>query len=160
TQIPQETMLEVLLWLDRFDLDDKRITARRLRSLVENEQMPLRTVHRVCYHGELYGCTSGSAHSTCSSLCIFLEEDGPADTELQIETEADAEKAASYLSSCFVRNFDVREHRDALPANTIIAAPGLIRELVFTNCNFDHGAEDPLSATLSGSTFRCLAIYS
>lgn len=37
-QMPNETMLEVLLWLDRFDLDVKQITARSLRSLVENNQ--------------------------------------------------------------------------------------------------------------------------
>ncbi|KAH7673031.1 hypothetical protein AAVH_42490, partial [Aphelenchoides avenae] len=50
TQLPQETLLQVLLWLDRFDIDGKQITARRLRSLVENNQMPLRTVDRVDYH--------------------------------------------------------------------------------------------------------------
>lgn len=52
--MPPETMLQVLLWLDRFDLDGKQITSRRFRSLVENKQMPLRKVDRVEYDGNAH----------------------------------------------------------------------------------------------------------
>lgn len=68
-------MLEVLLWLDRFDLDGPQITTRRLRSLVENKRMPLRKVGRVDYHGEPSGY---------STLSILREVHLPAEVELKM----------------------------------------------------------------------------
>ncbi|KAH7707625.1 hypothetical protein AAVH_25135 [Aphelenchoides avenae] len=112
--MPNETMLEVLLWLDRFDLDVKQITARSLRSLVENNQ------------------------------CI----------------QPDAEKAPLYLSSCYVCDFNVYWHRRALPRQSVIAAPALIRQLDFRYCNFDNDKKDSLGETLDGSNFRCLTLFS
>ncbi|KAH7694256.1 hypothetical protein AAVH_38701, partial [Aphelenchoides avenae] len=70
-------------------------------------------------------------------------------------TDADAQKAASYLSTCFVSNFRVSNF-DALPENAIIAAPARMRELFFGNCNFDNDVEDTLSNALKGSSFQCL----
>ncbi|KAH7725098.1 hypothetical protein AAVH_07376 [Aphelenchoides avenae] len=179
TQIPLETMLQVLLWLDRYDLDGKQITARCLRSLIENNQMPLRKVFRVIYNGE------DTTHEP-NTLSIWIEKgarDGPAkieprtdedaggekagwfissfcvrEVQLQIEADADVQKAASYLSSCFVNEFHTYYHRDVLPRNAIIAAPALIRELEFQFCVFDHGEEDTLSTTLNGSTFQSLSL--
>lgn len=68
-------MLDVLLWLDRFDLDGKQIATKRLRSLVENKRMPLRKVDRVDYRGKLHG----SSH-----LNIFSEAEEFDDVELSI----------------------------------------------------------------------------
>ncbi|KAH7704190.1 hypothetical protein AAVH_28623 [Aphelenchoides avenae] len=156
TEIPQETMLEVLRWLDRFDLDGKQITSRRLRSLVENNQMPLRKVAKVYYRGG-YGPWNESDRL---QFCFKDDEkDRPAQVELTFETDADVQKAAAYLSSCFVRIFVVYEHMKTLPRNAVIAAPPLIHELAFGFCNFDKGGEDTLSATLNGSTFRCLSLF-
>ncbi|KAH7703770.1 hypothetical protein AAVH_29057 [Aphelenchoides avenae] len=152
TQLSQDTMLQVLLWLDRFDLDNKQKSGRRLRSLVENNRMPLRSVYRVAYRGDYF------PRST-TKLSICLEEgEWPPKLELWIETDADAQKAASYLSSCFVRDFWVHSHYDALPTNTIIAAPALIRGLQFERCNFNQGEKDTLSEMLSGSTFQSLEL--
>lgn len=78
-------MLQVLLWLDRFDLDGKQITARRLRSLVENKQVPLRNVARVDYDGE--AGNPGCPPDKPNTLRIRLEGDdieGPAKVELKI----------------------------------------------------------------------------
>ncbi|KAH7673124.1 hypothetical protein AAVH_42397, partial [Aphelenchoides avenae] len=79
-------------------------------------------------------------------------------------TDADAKKAALYLSSCYVCDFNVYWHRQALPRSEIIAAPALIRQLDFRYCNFDKDKKDvkkdSLGETLGGSTFRCLAIFS
>lgn len=65
-------MLEVLLWLDRFDLDGNQITNRRLRSLAENKRMPLRKVHRVNYD-----CAADDSHTPDrgNTLRIYLEKD-------------------------------------------------------------------------------------
>ncbi|KAH7717290.1 hypothetical protein AAVH_15237, partial [Aphelenchoides avenae] len=85
TRISQDTMLEVLLWLDRFDLDAKQITVRRLRSLVENKQMPLRKVDRVDYNGAWRRSLDPAGKR--NTLSIHLEEDegnGPADVEILI----------------------------------------------------------------------------
>ncbi|KAH7712950.1 hypothetical protein AAVH_19701, partial [Aphelenchoides avenae] len=93
-------------------------------------------------------------------LDIYLEEDaeiGPAQVELKIETDADAEKAASYLASCFVSDFNVYEFDSVLPKNNIVAAPPLIHELE-PACSFDIGEADLLGETLNGSTFRCLSL--
>ncbi|KAH7712449.1 hypothetical protein AAVH_20221 [Aphelenchoides avenae] len=147
-------MLQVLLWLDRFDLDGKQITARRLRSLVENNQMPLREVRRVEYSGDSNDLYNGNM------LYIFPEEVegvGAADVEFKIETDADAEKAAAYLASCFVSDFNVYGYENVLPKNAIVAAPALIHELEL-GCNFGIGEWDTLGETLNGSTFRCLSL--
>ncbi|KAH7687896.1 hypothetical protein AAVH_40551, partial [Aphelenchoides avenae] len=160
TQIPQETMLEVLLWLDRFDLDGKEITTRCLRSLIENKQMPLRTVARVEYDGEPRRDPMGRTGKR-NTLSIRLEEgdkDGPAQVELKIETDTDAQKAALYLSSCFVSGFAVYGHREVLPKNAIIAAPPLIRQLEFLFCRFAIGNADTLNDTLNGGTFQELCL--
>ncbi|KAH7704191.1 hypothetical protein AAVH_28624 [Aphelenchoides avenae] len=153
TQIPPETMHEVLRWLDRFDLDGKQITSRRLRSLVENKQMPLRNVMRVHYRGR-YGPSEGPW------LRISLDYDahGRPTAEHTFETDADVQKAAAYLSSCFVRTFLVYEHTKTLPRNAVIAAPPLIHDLEIRSCDFDKGQVDTLIATLSGSTFRGLRL--
>ncbi|KAH7707038.1 hypothetical protein AAVH_25736 [Aphelenchoides avenae] len=150
TQIPQETMLEVLRWLDRFDLDGKQITSRRLRSLVENNQMPLRKVSNVFYSGQ-YGEPR---------LQIFLNfgDHGRPTAELTCETDAGVQKAAAYLSSCFVRHFRVEDYKRTLPRNAVIAAPPLIHDLEIRGCDFDKGEEDTLSATLTGSTFQGLSL--
>ncbi|KAH7707626.1 hypothetical protein AAVH_25136 [Aphelenchoides avenae] len=160
TQIPQETMLEVLLWLDRFDLDAKQVTSRRFRSLVENKQMPLRKLSQVAY-------TRSSGLLDKTTLSIRLEGNEalldaalryiPANAYIRIETDSDVQKAVSYLSSCVVGYFSVFGHHDALPENAIIAAPALIRELNFKSCNFSIGEEDTLSETLMGSTFQRLS---
>ncbi|KAH7701323.1 hypothetical protein AAVH_31543, partial [Aphelenchoides avenae] len=39
-------------WLHRFDLDGVQITTKRLRSLVENYEMPLRLLETVTYIGD------------------------------------------------------------------------------------------------------------
>ncbi|KAH7710686.1 hypothetical protein AAVH_22022 [Aphelenchoides avenae] len=148
-------MLEVLLWLDRFDLDGKQATTRRLSSLVENRQMPLRKVHRVEYNGEW---RNFNVPPCKSSLSIFFRESYSAEIEIRIETDADAQKVVSYVSSCFVRYFGVFGHRDALPKNAIIAAPPLILKLEFRLCNFDDGEEDTLVGMLDGSTFQSLKL--
>ncbi|KAH7675945.1 hypothetical protein AAVH_42148, partial [Aphelenchoides avenae] len=49
---PNETLLIVLRWLHRFDLDSVQITNKRLRSLVENNEMPLRFLESVKYIGD------------------------------------------------------------------------------------------------------------
>ncbi|KAH7700364.1 hypothetical protein AAVH_32519 [Aphelenchoides avenae] len=73
-------MLQVLLWQDRFDLDGKQIIARRLRSLLENNRMPLRDVHRVLYYGE-----HAPDSARANQLSIQLEEHKwPVEVELQI----------------------------------------------------------------------------
>ncbi|KAH7680462.1 hypothetical protein AAVH_41163, partial [Aphelenchoides avenae] len=154
TQIPQETMLEVLLWLDRFDLDGKQITARRFRSFVENDKMPLRKVERVNYDGDKRRVWNPPDKNNTLSISLLEDEERVP----RIKTDADALKAASYLSSCFVRYFDVYGHCFALPKNAIIAAPTLIDELDFRQCSLDSGAEDTLSETLNGSTFRSLSL--
>ncbi|KAH7702491.1 hypothetical protein AAVH_30350, partial [Aphelenchoides avenae] len=156
TEISQETMLEVLLWLNRFDLDGKQITTRRLRRLVENNKMPLRTVDRVDYDGVPRGHLD--PRDKPSTLSIHPEKYGPAKAELPIETDADAETAASYLSSCFVRRFSVYGHHCAFSKNAIIAAPELIRELDFCRCIFHNAAENTLGKTLDGSTFQSLSL--
>lgn len=74
-------MLEVLLWLDRFDLDGKQATTRRLSSLVENRQMPLRKVHRVEYNGEW---RNFNVPPCKSSLSIFFRESYSAEIEIRI----------------------------------------------------------------------------
>ncbi|KAH7707629.1 hypothetical protein AAVH_25139 [Aphelenchoides avenae] len=150
-------MLEVLLWLDRFDLDDNQITTRRLCSLVENKQMPLRKVERVEYCGDERRYWDPLAKN--STLSIVLEEHEK--DSVALDTDKDARTAASFLSSCFVRYFDVYAHRSAFPKHAIIGARALIDELDFRYCDFDNGAEDTLSDTLSGSTFRNLSfVYS
>lgn len=75
-----------------------------------------------------------------------------------LETDADVQKAVAYLSTCFVSEFNVYEHREVLPKNAIIAAPALIQDLCFRNCSFDKGEEDTLSETLKGSAFRSLSL--
>lgn len=75
-----------------------------------------------------------------------------------LETDADAETAASYLSSCFVRRFSVYGHHCAFSKNAIIAAPELIRELDFCRCIFHNAAENTLGKTLDGSTFQSLSL--
>ncbi|KAH7707035.1 hypothetical protein AAVH_25733 [Aphelenchoides avenae] len=154
TKIPHETMLEVLRWLDRFDLDAKQITSRRLRSLIENNQMPLRKVGRVSYKG-CYGPLKEP-----NWLRICFEDDDRDDVELTSETDADVLKAASYLSTCFVRLFNVKDHTNTLPRNALIAAPPLIHDLDIRYCSFDKNEEDTLSATLNGGVFRCLSLIS
>ncbi|KAH7708475.1 hypothetical protein AAVH_24278 [Aphelenchoides avenae] len=149
-------MLVVLLWLDRFDLDGKQVTSRRLRSLVEKNRMPLRTVVEVKYEGE-----ADLKDKKDNILSIHLQDpddDEPPQLELQIETDADARKAASYLASCFVLRLSVYRHYEAPPKNVIIAAPALIHELSIQCCDFRGGQENTLSETLNGSTFQCLSI--
>ncbi|KAH7703510.1 hypothetical protein AAVH_29317 [Aphelenchoides avenae] len=152
-------MLEILMWLDRFDLDGKQITARRLRHLVENNQMPLRTAHAVRY------CEFYKGHPTLSIDSMIDEEDERHETELDLETDADVQKAVSYLSSCFVPSFLV----DGLQARVlytcpdrraIITAPALIGNLELRGCDFDSGEENTLSETLSVRTFQRLSLYS
>lgn len=160
-KIPQESMLEVLLWLDRFDLDGNQITTRRLRSLAENKRMPLRKVHRVNYD-----CAADDySHNPDkgNTLRIYLEKDETGESfvvEVKIETDADALKAVSYLSSCFVSDFSVYGRHRAFLKNAIIAAPALIDKLGFQHCDFNRGEADALSETLNGSTFRGLALIS
>ncbi|KAH7709095.1 hypothetical protein AAVH_23646 [Aphelenchoides avenae] len=134
TKLSQDTMLQALLWLDRFDLDNKQKTAR------------------LAYRGDYF------PRST-TKLSIFLEEgEWHPQLELWIETDADAQKAAAYLSSCFVRHFWVHSHYDVLPRNAIIAAPALIRELQFERCHFNKGEGDTLSEMITGSTFQFLEL--
>ncbi|KAH7724336.1 hypothetical protein AAVH_08224, partial [Aphelenchoides avenae] len=52
TLIPNETFLAILRWLHRFDLDGVQITTRKLRSLVENNEMPLRFLESVTSIGD------------------------------------------------------------------------------------------------------------
>ncbi|KAH7710685.1 hypothetical protein AAVH_22021 [Aphelenchoides avenae] len=152
-------MLEVLLWLGRFDLDGKQITNRRLCSLFENKRMPLRNVDRVVYEGDPRGYPNPTNKTHRLSIILAAgERDGADEVELQIETDADVQKAASYLSSCFVSDFSVYGHLRAPPKNAIISAPALIDEIGFRNCSFANGDEDSLGETLGGSTFRCLVL--
>ncbi|KAH7708473.1 hypothetical protein AAVH_24276 [Aphelenchoides avenae] len=147
-------MLLVLLWLDRFDLDGKQIANRRLRSLVENNRMPLRKVVKVDYAGEAV-CKDKKKNI----LSIHLQgPDDPPQMEFKIETEADAQKAASYLASCFVLRLLAYEHHAAPPTNVILAAPALIRTLDIRYCDFINEEEDSLSEALKGSTFRRLSL--
>ncbi|KAH7693004.1 hypothetical protein AAVH_39966, partial [Aphelenchoides avenae] len=87
------------------------------------------------------------------------ERDRLAEVELKIETDEDALKAASYLSTCFVSKLYMYGHCDVLPKNAIIASPPLIGELGFRFSKFNHGNEDALSETLDGSTFRSLLLF-
>ncbi|KAH7706903.1 hypothetical protein AAVH_25869 [Aphelenchoides avenae] len=156
TQISHDTMLEVLLWLDRFDLDGKQITSRGLRSLVENNRMPLRKVFKVDYD------EANREDTKTNILNIHLQDpddDEPPQVELQIDTYADAQKAASYLASCFVLRLSVYRHFSGPPRNVILAAPALIRKLHLRHCDFSSEEENTLNKTLSGSTFQCLSVY-
>ncbi|KAH7710693.1 hypothetical protein AAVH_22031 [Aphelenchoides avenae] len=129
--------------------------------------MPLRKVERVNYDGDKRrGWNPPDKNNTLSISLQEDEERVPRKVEFRIahesidvsETDGDALKAASYLSSCFVRYFDVYGHCFALPKNAIIAAPALIDELDFRQCSLDIGAEDTMSETLNGSTFRSLSL--
>lgn len=53
--IPNEILLSILRWLDRFDLDDVQIATKRLRKLVENNEMPLRVLDDISYTGDAGG---------------------------------------------------------------------------------------------------------
>ncbi|KAH7711004.1 hypothetical protein AAVH_21690 [Aphelenchoides avenae] len=157
SQLPQETMLEVLLWLDRYDLDGKQITSRRLRSLVENNQMPLRRVLGVNYYQP---CT---VYPVLSIDVQVDEEDEPHEMDLDLETDADVQKAVSFLSSCFVPNYSIYGHHArtlyACPdRRAIITAPALTRELTLQRCDFEGAAEDGLSLTLQGIAFQRLSL--
>ncbi|KAH7707037.1 hypothetical protein AAVH_25735 [Aphelenchoides avenae] len=146
TQIPPETMLEVLRWLDRFDLDGKQITSRRLRSLVEINRVPLREVKRVEYSGRYT-----PLKEPWLQILLNFGDHGRPTAEHTFETDADVQKAAAYLSSCFVRLFRVDYHKKPLPRNAVIAAPPLIHDLEIRSCDFDKGQVDTLSATLTGT---------
>ncbi|KAH7699842.1 hypothetical protein AAVH_33049 [Aphelenchoides avenae] len=147
-------MLEVLRWLKRFDLDGKQITTRRLRSLVENNQMPLRKVDGVDYEGNVLTPDPRQMNM----LSISLGKGRRAEVKFRIETAADVQKAVAYLSSCFVAEFNVFAHHGVPPKYPIIAAPKLIRELGFRFCDFlDNGEEHTLNEMLNGSTFHSLA---
>ncbi|KAH7721266.1 hypothetical protein AAVH_11229 [Aphelenchoides avenae] len=154
-------MLEILLWLDRFDLDGKQITARRLSHLVENNQMPLRTAHAVRY------CEHYKGHPTLSIDTLIGEEDEPheTETELDLETDADVQKAVSYLCSCFVPSFLVWGHHARTlytcpDRRAIITSPPLIDNLELRGCDFNSGEENTLSETLRVRTFQSLSLYS
>ncbi|KAH7723945.1 hypothetical protein AAVH_08539 [Aphelenchoides avenae] len=162
TEIPAETMLEVLLWLDRFDLDAKQITTKSLRSLVEKNKMPLRKVDQVDYEGEELGPTRSTDRKAMLSIVLVEKEEvvptQKTDVKLQIETDADVRRAVSYLSSCFVSCLGLYGHEQAPPNNAIVAAPALIRQLHVMNCNFYNGKEDVLSQMIEGRTFQRLTI--
>ncbi|KAH7711003.1 hypothetical protein AAVH_21689 [Aphelenchoides avenae] len=147
SQLPQETMLEVLLWLDRYDLDGKQITSRRLRFLVENNQMPFRTVCSV------YFLQSFMDRLMLSIDPLVDEEEEPHEIHLYIETDEDVQEPVLYLSSCYVPFFSVTQHHArmlyACPSRrAIITAPALIRQLTFQDCDFGNGEEDTLGETL------------
>ncbi|KAH7668130.1 hypothetical protein AAVH_43033, partial [Aphelenchoides avenae] len=163
TLIPQETMLEVLLWLDRFDLDGKQITARRLRHLVENNQMPHRAIRTVC--GVNYSA-SYTGHCWLSiDVPIGEEDEIHHEIVLDLDTDAGVQKAVSYLSSCFVSHFNISD-QDARMLYTcpdrraIIKAPALIGELRLWECDFESGEENTLSETLCVRTFQRLSLAS
>lgn len=83
----QDTLLEVLLWLDRFDLDGQQITTKNFCSLAVLDAMPLRKVDLVAYESVervLYRPGTPGFPGKRNTLSIRLEENSTAIVELHI----------------------------------------------------------------------------
>lgn len=144
--IPNETLVAVLRWLQRFDLDGVQITNKRLRSLVENNEMPLRLLYSVIYFGD-----TGVG---CMKHVLLLEPKGQLKKQCRFDVEGGIQMTQRYLTSTFIRGFDVRDHDVALPNRRLLSAHEQhITRLELFRCNFNVGGGNALEKTLSGCRF-------
>ncbi|KAH7724333.1 hypothetical protein AAVH_08221 [Aphelenchoides avenae] len=151
TPIPNETLLIILRWLHRFDLDGVQITTRRLRSLVENNDMPLRCLDTVTYIGDVG--PDGTKN------VLILEPKGQQKEQCPLDVVGGISMARRYLTSAFIRVLVVSDHDAALPNRQLLTAyEEHISCLSFERCNFKIGAGNALEKTVCGCRFRELSV--
>ncbi|KAH7715412.1 hypothetical protein AAVH_17184 [Aphelenchoides avenae] len=143
TLIPNETFLIILRWLHRFDLDGVQITTRRLRSLVENNEMPLRDLDTAKYIGE--------AGAGDTKNVLLLEPEGQQKQQCPLDVEGGIDMARRYLTYTYIGILVVSDHDIALPNPQLLTAhEEHISCLSFERCNFTIGEGNALDKTLFG----------
>ncbi|KAH7714422.1 hypothetical protein AAVH_18241 [Aphelenchoides avenae] len=153
TLTPNETLLAIFRWLQRYDLDSVQLASKRLQSLVEKNEMPARILDEVTYIGD-----AGEGDSVLSKNILLLRTIDWTE-KCQLNVEGGIDKARRYLTSSFVRILDVKDHYKRLPNPQLLTAREVrIGSLSFERCNFKTGTDNALEQTLLGSRFSQLYV--
>ncbi|KAH7702429.1 hypothetical protein AAVH_30417 [Aphelenchoides avenae] len=159
--VPNETLILILRWLHRFDLDGVQISTKGLRNLVDNIEMPLRHLDTVNYIRD-----AGDGDSLLSKNILLLQPNDYSRRKEQcpLDVEDCIDMARRYLTSVFIRILVVSDHRDRLPESALLTAyEERINCIVFERCTFNaptnvrwYGRNDAHYVAPMGARFTAL----